>query len=687
MYLEVIAPVAVCLMAAAAAAFTAALGYKKRAARIKNEFRVIVNGCADMSGCEYENLAKIEELAASAGGTRLKRAVAHLSAAAEKTYRGAAVPDPAEYMEYGELCFAPSRERELSVARAVFAASAALMLLLPSVIAALSGSGAPLAVCAGWSGAGLCAMAVIAAACRTLTLKAASAMQEGLAGLVAALRAALPAASSSAEGALFLESSRQNTESFRAAAEELCRRLDRFETGEVLPTLSASFEGAVEKNLAPPINSMTKTLRELSSALIRKQDEEITALSEAFAARLGDTVERRINRLAGSVGSVNDRLNELGETLRAALSASGDRLTAVSAAIEKASALNSETAVIQKLGAESFAAMSGEMERVGELVKDIETRDADVFARMDGLGARLEAQQAELKLQLDLLSDAGTKTVEAVRAASETLSGELADTVGRFENAVKAFSDDTDARFSEAAGNIAGATERFSAVSERRYSDAARTLSEAIASFADAGRKQYSDAAEQSSRMLEEVVQSLKETVDGLGASLAEGVRASSEENAALVDKLAQRTAELRDTYESYFTAAQSRSADNLSDMEFRIQAVFTRFSESAGEIMSKLEGNVNTAMAGFSGSTSTLLESIEEQSRSIGLYAKELNLDVSSLSTSLRESVETFEQKAHESTERTFADFDAGLAEIAARLANTVETINDAVDGLSAKK
>ena len=88
--------------------------------------------------------------------------------------------------------------------------------------------------------------------------------------------------------------------------------------------------------------------------------------------------------------------------------------------------------------------------------------------------------------------------------------------------------------------------------------------------------------------------------------------------------------------------------------------------------------------MGMFEGNTANLLANLDEQSRSIGLYAKELNYDISALSANLKESVAEFSEQLHKGVVQTFEVFDDGLAEVTGRLANTVESIKDCADNLS---
>jgi hypothetical protein len=150
-----------------------------------------------------------------------------------------------------------------------------------------------------------------------------------------------------------------------------------------------------------------------------------------------------------------------------------------------------------------------------------------------------------------------------------------------------------------------------------------------------------------------------------------------------IIDRLAEKTTILKEEYDKYFERVEKLNQSSLDEMDFHMQNVISHFSEEATGIMEKLEGNISRAMELFEGNTTNMLASLDEQSRSIGLYAHELNLDIGDLSTNLKESVKIFTEQLHQGVERTFQDFDGGLTEVSRRLANTVESIAESVENL----
>ena len=171
--------------------------------------------------------------------------------------------------------------------------------------------------------------------------------------------------------------------------------------------------------------------------------------------------------------------------------------------------------------------------------------------------------------------------------------------------------------------------------------------------------------------------------MDGVGHEIADSISKASSDSVIIIERLAEKTEQLKEQYDTYFDRVENQSKDNLADMDFHVQNVISRFSEEAVSIMEKLEENISRAMGMFEGNTADLLSSLEEQSRSIGLYAHDLNIDISDLSTNLKESVMLFNEQIHMDFDRTFQDFDGGLAEVTNRLANTIESIRESVENL----
>ena len=120
-----------------------------------------------------------------------------------------------------------------------------------------------------------------------------------------------------------------------------------------------------------------------------------------------------------------------------------------------------------------------------------------------------------------------------------------------------------------------------------------------------------------------------------------------------------------------------------IEDMDYQIRSTIVRITEGIGTMMEEnIKANADI-LERYKDNTVDLLQSFDEQARSIGLYAKEINLDVSELSANLQSSVAEFSAKMQEGVRMTLSEFDSGLSELTQRIANTVESISEAVEAL----
>lgn len=213
--------------------------------------------------------------------------------------------------------------------------------------------------------------------------------------------------------------------------------------------------------------------------------------------------------------------------------------------------------------------------------------------------------------------------------------------------------------------------------------ETAKGLANTMASLANAGTEQYEKAAEAGAKFLNDIIIEMNKSMDGVGHEIAESITKASSESVGIIDRLAEKTDQLKEEYDTYFSRVENQSRSSMEDMDFHVQAVIGKFSEEAMTVMNKLEENITKAMGMFEGNTTELLSSLEEQSRSIGLYAHDLNIDIATLTGNLKESVQLFTDQIHNGVERTFQDFDEGLSEVSGRLANTVESIRESVENL----
>ena len=851
MFLEYLAPALICSAAAFLAAFAACLVYGIKSRRAARNLDLFAGKSDKIKRCSIHNMQSIETRVFKTGSVPLKNIWNRYKADSDYLFGGESAPEPGAYFTYTDVFALPNREGLLSVLWGLLPVFAFLALISPASILFFSGEDiTPERVRAmlGASSLGLVFAAILFAAAWAYIRGVRSANEVALFGFNRSLSSLLPIINQSTQAALLLQASRQNTEAFVNTAKVIAEKIDDFTVNGITPVVSDAFQRAIAKHLAPGINDMGKSLRELSETVVRRQESGMRELADSFAEKLGGSLSEQSRSLAADMETLGAELRSMQSGLLSAASSLNESIEENRSVLREAAEVSRETAGHQEAAIRSTGDLAEALTRTEQIISALSERNDEVFSRLVSSSDQIKTSQEQLAAQLTALEtvtkstaeymsgsaeaitsavssliasaeETGTRTnalisekltsilsetaalnaetynkvAEAVQAlidktgqtadaGYERVSNKLAeilaetnalnaDTYNKVAEAVHALIDKTgqttDAGYERVSNKLAGILtetnasnaetytkvadavqalidktgqtadagyervsnklaeiltetnasnaetyERVSRIAESvasgageavdavfsRYSDhmvsvldeTIRTnnettlkLSATMESLSQAGSEQYEKAARAAAKLLEDVVVEMNKAMDGVGHEIAESITNASLGSAEIVDRLAERTMRLKEDYDTYFRRVEEQNTANLTEMEFRVQNVFSRFSDEANVVMERLESSISSAMNLFEGNTTDLLRSLEEQSRSIGLYAKDINIDVASLSESLRESVGIFTEHLKNSTKATFAEFDSGLAEVSARLANTVESIREAVENL----
>lgn len=185
-------------------------------------------------------------------------------------------------------------------------------------------------------------------------------------------------------------------------------------------------------------------------------------------------------------------------------------------------------------------------------------------------------------------------------------------------------------------------------------------------------------------------VQSLTGTLNGFEQASRDhtnkAVEISEEitkENSKAIADITALSAALKQDYDAYFNRVENNTKQTLDDMDYHMQNII---AAAMGDIRTMMKDNTEqntTVLEQYKDSTADLLENFTEQSRSMSLYAKEMNYDITELSASMKDSVADFTVRIQEGINLAMNGLDGGLAELSERIANTVESISDAVESL----
>jgi hypothetical protein len=160
--------------------------------------------------------------------------------------------------------------------------------------------------------------------------------------------------------------------------------------------------------------------------------------------------------------------------------------------------------------------------------------------------------------------------------------------------------------------------------------------------------------------------------VEALFQNAAEDSRRTSEQAAAALEANEAHLQEMR------------KQIEILSDeLATRIDQVIIGFGSVTGETLTGFRDTMNTQNDAFTVNVKTLLQTMEEESRSMSLYAKEIDMDITELNGTFQKSVSEFNQGMAEEIRKTLGVFDTGLAEIVQRLSVSAAEIGDAVEAL----
>jgi gas vesicle protein/archaellum component FlaC len=185
------------------------------------------------------------------------------------------------------------------------------------------------------------------------------------------------------------------------------------------------------------------------------------------------------------------------------------------------------------------------------------------------------------------------------------------------------------------------------------------------------------------SDMMDNITERMNEAMTNAGKEIAHGIKEVTADNAEAISNLTEQAQNLRSDYETYFSRLDASTGKLLEDMDYQIKDIIMRITEDIGVMMKDSISANAEILDRYKDSTTDLLQSFDEQARSIGLYAQEINMDIRDLSGSLQNSVDEFRKGIQDGVRATLGEMDSGLSELTERIANTVESISDAVEAL----
>ena len=448
-----------------------------------------------------------------------------------------------------------------------------------------------------------------------------------------------------------------------------------------------------------------KALTETMGAALELQQNSMERISGAFMDSLSNTLEARISALAAGIGNVREKMDELNTGLET----------------HAASLMETTKSSIWLQKKQSAAAMALQNERFDKMFdRQVKQMDDITASFAEFLTSALNETVTNLNRDLgdtqQLMSEANIKMSDNIdgltvmlteqRRVFEESAKTLIDSEGLQKSAIEESREiqlraaENSEQLNEQVKSMAGIIEKLSEQTAAFSKDAFKFTKETneaqirmqegmqasqtrLEAAVNETMGQYAKMNSMISEMMDNITARMNEAMTNAGREIASGIKEVTADNAEAIGRLAEQAQNLRTEYDSYFSRMEGNSAKMIEDLDYQVKTIIARISEDIGAMM---EGNTQANAAileGYKTNTTDILESFDEQARSISLYAKEINMDISELSNNLQASVSDFSSKIQDGVRLTLAEFDNGLSELTHRIANTVESISDAVETL----
>lgn len=471
---------------------------------------------------------------------------------------------------------------------------------------------------------------------------------------IAAFNRVIPTASR--EAAFIFEVSRKDREAMAQAVETIEDRFDKFSKEDILPVLISSIETMTEK-----------------------QEKGMADLAGNFSKDLTDTLDIRMSALASSIGEVQKGLMEMQESLKSNIYSIEELISGQISILE-----NSATGLIRAEKAREEGAKTAE-----DALKEFTASNISLKETFENLNLAVEKISEENRAfaressgLVNNMEELGRKMSHELAQSHQGLKG----AIGESSESLAEISRQLKFDFMESGHELIDgirdiSKEGFALVAnlkEESYRSQFR-----LAEGLEESQAKLVAAVDEAVRIFDGFGGKLKEAMGAAGSEISQGIRDATGDNAQAIEDLTEQASRLREDYDSYFTRIDEYSKTTYEELDYHIQSIIARISDEIGELMRTGSEENRAILDDYRSGTTNLLTSFNEQAESINLYAKEINMDIGELTENLRNSVAEFNLSLNESVRLSMNEFDTGLGELTLRLANTVESIRDAVEAL----
>lgn len=423
-------------------------------------------------------------------------------------------------------------------------------------------------------------------------------------------------------------------------------------------------QDAMTSNIAMQDQQAAKTMQlqnERMTQAMELQEQAMERISTSFADSLTNTLDVQMGSLAMTISDVRGQMEEFNFSL-------GNHIVELMETSEKGIDLQNK----------QITAFSAELQ---SLMGELNTRLA---ANVEDLSGMLEVQRKVMEESADILISTG-ESQERTIAENKAILQKSVENSEFLNQQIQAMAATID-RLTEQ--NITFSREAFNFTRETneaqiRMSEDVKISQGKLEAAVNETMSQYAKMNSMISAMMDDITGRMNEAMTNAGREIAQGIKEVTADNAEAISNLTEQAQNLRSDYDTYFSRLESSTGRLLEDMDYQMKDIIMRITEDIGAMMKENIGANAEILERYKDNTMDLLQSFDEQARSIGLYAKEINMDITELTSSLQTSAGEFSRSMQEGVHATLGEFDTGLSELTERIANTVENITDAIEAL----
>ncbi len=188
---------------------------------------------------------------------------------------------------------------------------------------------------------------------------------------------------------------------------------------------------------------------------------------------------------------------------------------------------------------------------------------------------------------------------------------------------------------------------------------------------------------QESAGLLQILPTQMREAFDSFTAAMGETMRSTLADSVEIIDRLGEKTERLHGEFDMYFSRTEGNTDKLIEDLRFAMEGAIGKFTEMSDGSLNQLRQGNAEAMTAFADQTRTLMDAVDEQTRTLSLYIKDMGIDMGDLNKGLKSSVSEFSDHIRSGVENTFKEFDSGLAEIVQRMTELGISIEESVQAL----